>query len=111
MIAISQENLVSSATLLIVCINSFYIGYALGRKHSGSITQYDESPQSFFKKNAISKENNSDNLLKGISIDESKVVVSLDTNDLEKKYNKLGDVKKSEENISGSIDKLKNLKK
>jgi hypothetical protein len=108
---LSQENLLSSAILLIVCMNSFYVGYCVGKKNIVSTTQYNEAPQSFFKKNTISKENNNDNLLKSINIDESKVVVSLDTDDLEKKYNKLGDVKKSDENISGSIDKLKNLKK
>lgn len=108
--AIYQEIIIGLSSLIIVCINSLYIGYCLGKKHATIITHHDQAPQSFFKKNTSSK-NNNDNSIKSIDIDESKVVVALDTNDLEKKYEKLGETKKSHENISGSIDKLKNLKK
>jgi len=45
-----------------------------------------------------------------VDIDETKVVVAIKTDNMEKKYENLGDVKKSEENITGSINKLKNLK-
>lgn len=48
--------------------------------------------------------------VKLVDIDETKVVVAIKTDNMEKKYENLGDVKKSEENITGSINKLKNLK-
>lgn len=46
-----------------------------------------------------------------ISIDDSKYVVDIKTTDLEKKYDSLGETKQSTEQISSSINKLKNLKK
>lgn len=47
----------------------------------------------------------------GIKIDETKVVISSNTDSLEKKYNQLGEIKNSDENVSSSIDKLKNIKR
>jgi hypothetical protein len=46
-----------------------------------------------------------------IMIDDKKVVVDIDTKGLEKKYNSLGDIKTTQENISDSVNKLKNLKR
>lgn len=45
-----------------------------------------------------------------VSIDATKVVTSIKTDNLEKKYDNLGEVKQSAENISGSVSKLKNMK-
>lgn len=45
-----------------------------------------------------------------ISIDTSKFVVDIKTDGLEKKYEQLGDVKESQETISSSVNKLKNMK-
>lgn len=44
------------------------------------------------------------------NIDSRKIVVSINTDNLEKKYEQLGDIKKSEENITNSVSKLKNMK-
>ena len=46
-----------------------------------------------------------------IKIDDSKYVTNVSTDNLEKKYNSLGDIKESSENIESSITKLKNLKR
>jgi hypothetical protein len=45
-----------------------------------------------------------------VSIDETKVVTSINTDNLTKKYDELGDKVVSDENISSSINKLKNMK-
>lgn len=45
-----------------------------------------------------------------ISIDTSKFVVDIKTDGLEKKYQQLGDIKESQETITSSVNKLKNMK-
>ena len=45
-----------------------------------------------------------------IEIDDTKYVSKINTAGLEKKYNSLGDVKKTDQSISSSVNKLKNLK-
>jgi hypothetical protein len=46
-----------------------------------------------------------------IKIEDTKFVIGIDTSNIEKKFSSLGDVTKTDENISNSINKLKNLKK
>lgn len=46
-----------------------------------------------------------------ITIDESKFVTEINTSGIEKKYEKLGETKVSEDAISQSVNKLKNLKR
>jgi hypothetical protein len=46
-----------------------------------------------------------------VEIDSSKFVTNITTDGMEKKYSVLGDIKDSDENISLSVDKLKNFKK
>ena len=45
-----------------------------------------------------------------VSIDETKVVTNINTDNLVKKYEELGDKTVSDDNISSSISKLKNMK-
>jgi hypothetical protein len=105
-----NDTIVGVSLVALVCINSIYIGYLIGQRTQNYTTRND--PQNFFAKNSANKkEVERASETKSISIDESKVVVSLDTTDLEKKYQTLGDVKQSGENISSSIDRLKHLKK
>lgn len=90
--------------LFILNINSLFIGYLIGRSMNNGVT--NNSPQSFFSKNKDTKivSNN-------LSIDDKKFVVDIKTDGLEKKYNSLGEVKQTQENISNSVNKLKNLKR
>lgn len=80
------------------------IGYIIGKiQYSNGVSI--SKPQSFFnKKDSGSMDNN-------LSIDEKKVVLDIKTDNLERKYESLGDIKKTEENITNSVDKLKNLKR
>jgi cytoskeletal protein RodZ len=89
--------------LIIINVVIFIIGYLLGKNHTSFLPQHDK-PKSFFDTNTT--ENNKTN----ISINEKKFVVDIKTNDLEKKYETLGDTKKTQENITNSVNKLKSMK-
>lgn len=90
--------------IIVVIINSFFIGYVLGRFLQNGVS--NDKPKSFFKQQDSSpKENNS------ISIDDKRFVVDIKTDGLEKKFNSLGDLRTTDEDISSSINKLKNLKR
>jgi len=89
----------------IVIVNTFIIGYLFGLSSSRNGVSTDR-PKSFFKQqNSTTKENNS------ISIDDKTFVTDIKTEGLEKKYDSLGEVKKTQDNISNSVNKLKNLKR
>jgi len=90
--------------LSIFNIFSFGLGFVIGKiwSISGVSTNITSKPQSFFK----SEENKPK-----ISIDDKKFVVDIKTDGLEKKYDSLGETKKSTENIQSSINKLKNMKR
>ena len=91
-------------TYLLVVLNIILValGYLLGRLHNGN-TDYVYS--------IGNKKNNSTAPSKTpIQINEQKFVTDIKTDNIEKKFETLGDTKTSEENISSAINKLKNMK-
>lgn len=98
----SNEEIIKLSLLIGLNINSFLIGFLFGRIFKKS---NENKQKSFFD---INQNNTKDN---SVQIDNKKVVLEIKTDNLEKKYNSLGDIKTSEENISESINKLKNIKK
>lgn len=88
------------------------VGYIVGSK-GGPLVNNNTKSSIFNKPNKknSSIDNHNNTVSSHIGIDESKVVVAITTDNLERKYTQLGNVKQSDENISGSIDKLKHLKK
>lgn len=94
--------------IILVILNffAFILGLLCGKILLNN-SQANIGSQSFFKQqkqsNTVEKST--------ISIDDSKYVVDIKTTDLEKKYDSLGETKQSTEQISSSINKLKNLKK
>jgi hypothetical protein len=89
---------------LLVVLNIILVGlgYLLGRLHTGN-TEYVY--------NTSNKKNNSIAPSKtSIQINEEKFVTDIRTDNIEKKFETLGDTKTSEENISSAINKLKNMK-
>lgn len=98
-----DNNTIIICIFILTIINSLYIGYVLGKKCSSNKHQTTPT-KSFFEKEKI--EHNK----KSISIDDTKFVGNIRTEGLEKKYENLGETKKSSENISGAINKLKNMK-
>lgn len=91
--------------LIILNIISLILGIVVGRLWlSSSVYQGIEKPKSFLQ---TAGETNKEK----VSIDNKKVVLNIKTDGMEKKYDNLGDVKQSSENISSSVDKLKQMKK
>jgi hypothetical protein len=79
----------------------FCIGYLIPRSSEGVS----------IKDNNVFRKNNTQVSTKDkIQIDDKTFVTDIKTDNLEKKYKDLGDIKTSNENISSSINKLKNMK-
>jgi len=89
-----------SYILLLLNIISFLLGYLYGNQ---SIVQYHHNIKSNYPNKTILKTSN-------ITIDDKKIVTKIDTSDLEKKYDQLGDNKNSQDTILSSVNKLKNIK-
>jgi len=64
-----------------------------------------ETPTSFLKNQGKSTQRNN-----SIEIDDTKVVLKVDTDGLEKKFDKIADSKKVKSDISSSVNKLKSMK-
>jgi hypothetical protein len=82
----------------------FLLGLFMGKGYS-SQSNIGTQPVSFRNKQKLI-----DNNPKEINIDNSKYVTNINTDTLEKKYETLGDITTSKEQINTSISKLKNLK-
>ena len=78
----------------------------------GGIIGYLIASSGVYINNKVSKFSNSQaNKMAKINIDDTKFVVDIKIDELEKKYEQLGDIKQSNDNINGSINKLKNMKR
>lgn len=97
--------IVIALILLFLNFLFFGVGYILGKINSTKVIE--SQSKSFFSQNLKSTEDKKEK----ITIDERKHVVDIKTSGLEKKYDTLGETKKSDENIESSINKLKNLKR
>lgn len=76
----------------------FLIGYIIGKLSVKDNIQ---------KRNKLYTENRD---IEINDIDNTKFVVKIETDQLQKRYSELGEIKTSEENINNSISKLKNMK-
>ncbi len=101
------------ALSIIVCavlVCSYIIVFALGAGLGylflprGSQTDF-AAPTSFLKSQGKPKPKNN-----SIEIDDTKVVLKVDTDGLEKKFDKIADSKKVKSDISSSVNKLKSMK-
>lgn len=94
-----------SITLLVIGVCLFLIGYFIGKQSVIGVSNVinNVKPTSFFN-----EESNKNKLL---GIDDTKYVVDIKTSGMEKKYENLGEIKQSTENITDSINKLKNMKR
>lgn len=103
-----NNELLLDIVLLILNLFSFTFGLILGRLWaSSSVYNTVEKPRSFLQKNNNESKFNKEK----INIDNKKIVLDIKTGGMEKKYDNLGEVKQSSENISSSVDKLKQMKK
>lgn len=91
-------------TLLAIGACFFLAGYLIGCKQNAGVFSniggnYNNQKQKYSK------------LITNIDINDKKIVTKINTNNLEKKYNSLGDIKLDTDNISDSVNKLKNIKR
>ena len=86
----------------LVFILGIFIGYLLNKQNVRTIVE--DKPKSFFDNNKTN------NPKKSIDIDDTKVVLSIDTNKLEKKFDNIADSTVVKSNIGNSVNKLKNMK-
>lgn len=105
----NQVTIIILLLLIVGYIIVFIVGYILGKLSVGNgvynITDTNQKiVSSSNSKNITSIPTNK------VSIDDTKVVIDIKTSNLEKKYDSLGDIKQTNENISSSINKLKNMK-
>lgn len=99
-----MDNTILILILLVLNINSLLIGFIIG-KYIAKNGVFLNKEQSFFSKQKETKNNNT------ILIDDKKFVIDIKTDNLEKKYGSLGDIKKTDDNITNSVNKLKSLKR
>jgi hypothetical protein len=90
--------------VITVIINALITGYLLGKISSQKTDINSTKINSFFDQQKLPKQNS-------IDIDNTKFVGDINTQGLEKKYNTLGDIQTTQDNISDSVNKLKNLKR
>jgi len=94
--------------LIIGMLFIFYLmGYMVGclKSIQNGASQNETRPQSFFDRNRQEQQQG------GIAIDERKIVTDIKTDGMQKKYEELGETKTSNEDISGSVNKLKGMKR
>lgn len=79
------------------------IGLFIGKNNAN--TNY-EKPESFLKKNYTTTKQDK----KQISIDDTKVVIGVDTDGLEKKFDQITESVKTKNDVQTSVNKLKRMK-
>lgn len=85
---------------LLLFIVALILGYILGKISSNTGVIDTKTKKNNSTKNGSVPE----------IIDDTKFVIKVKTEGLQKKYEKLGDVKSSDHNINNAISKLKNMK-
>jgi hypothetical protein len=101
----NNQLLIIVFTIVLVLV-LLLIGYILGKiSPNYGVIQDTKSVKGFFS------DNSSQTKSAAPSIDSSKVVIDIKTEGMEKKYDSLGETTQSTENISNSINKLKNMKR
>jgi hypothetical protein len=100
-----HSHIILLSLLVISHIVCLILGYILGQLRSISGVSISGQPNKVLQ-SIVNKDTK-----QSISIDSSKFVTSITTEGMQKKYTTLGEIKDSDENISSSVNKLKNMKK
>jgi MFS superfamily sulfate permease-like transporter len=91
--------------IILVILNffSFVLGFIVGKIWSISgVINSVEKPKSFLKESKTNQ--------LSANIDERIIITDIKTDNMVKKYDTLGETKQSTENISSSVNKLKQMK-
>jgi hypothetical protein len=102
-----MEMLLSILTIILLFNLVFIAGIYIGLNYN---SQPNFGSQSAISKATKSKNTNSSNTISKISIDDTKYVTKINTDNLEKKYEDITSIKESQETIESSVNKLKTLK-
>jgi|APGre2960657404_1045060.scaffolds.fasta_scaffold01142_2 hypothetical protein len=94
-----ESIIISTAAIFIFCMGMVVQKYCF-------TTIQNDSPRSFMKTNTSISNNKASDII----LDEKKVVLKIDTASLEKKTELVGSTKVVQNDTSGAIDKLKNMK-
>ncbi len=82
----------------------FVLGVYVGKNILGGNIE-SQKPESFLRNQGKKKQNENQ-----LSIDDTKVVLKIDTGGMEKKFKDIGKTKVTEDDISSAVNKLKNMK-
>ena len=98
-----MSNIHTIIIVILVILNfiSFILGFVVGKILSISGVSISNKPKSFIQTQQSHNQ---------VSIDEKIHITDIKTDGMVKKYDSLGEVKSSNENISSSIEKLKRMK-
>lgn len=107
MITITQEAII----VLILTLVASICGYIIGRLTNSPLGVGVLYNDNIIEKNAKVIKNNLAQQKPLIKIDDTKFVTEIDTSSLEKKFDNLGEVKISQDNVVESVNKLKNMKR
>lgn len=88
-------------TFILVFVLGLGLGFWIGKNNSQGDVQ---TPGSFLKSNGMKKQKNS------LEIDDTKVVLKIDTQGMEKKFDNITKETSVKNDISNSVNKLKSMK-
>jgi hypothetical protein len=91
--------------IITLAIVIFSLGLYVGRFIANSQAGSQDSPKGFLKTQGKPNNNSS-----SIEIDSTKVVLKVDTEGMEKKFDKITESKSVKNDISSSVNKLKSMK-
>jgi hypothetical protein len=98
-----MQAIINTIVIVALEIAIFVLGVYVGKYILGSSIDSFQKPESFLKNKGQKKQNQ-------LSIDDTKVVLKIDTGGMEKKFENIGKTKVAESDISSAINKLKNMK-
>lgn len=101
-----MSNTIEILLIITLAIVIFSVGLYVGKSMGSSQAVNEDSPKSFLKTSGQSNRNKSTN----IEIDDTKVVLKVDTAGMEKKFDQMTESKSVKNDISSSVNKLKSMK-
>lgn len=101
-----MSNTLEILLIITLAIIIFSLGLYVGRFMANSQAESQDSPKGFLKTQGKPSENKNT----AIEIDSTKVVLKVDTEGMEKKFDKITESKSVKNNISSSVNKLKSMK-
>ena len=100
-----MQIIINTIAIIALEIAIFVLGVYVGKNILGGNIDSFQKPESFLKNQGQKKQNSNQ-----LSIDDTKVVLKIDTGGMEKKFSDIGKTKVAQDDISSAVNKLKNMK-